>query len=244
MASIIKLRDIYEFVKFAQKVYKFWKETFGKTAENAGKTAPVTNESTIEDVAEINRIFNDFKISIEKQANDIENKLVEEISQYADELCFAVDGGSSLLSKYQINLNRLKSQIDKLKNGITGTMPKEVSKIISLDNPDCKRIVKMLPGRKKEEEFKILLIAALDAGKGAINEKVETIINNIVDDFEFALNDGIELIEKAANSEKQLLTDAEIESNDIVQIKELLKSKASVVTCACELTESIIKEAV
>jgi len=228
----------------AKMAWKWLKNKFSETAEDTGKLEPVTSESTIEDIVKINEIFNSFKESIEIQSTEIESKIIAEISYYADELCFAVEGSISLLSKYKINSNRFKRQIEKLNSGIGGTMQKEVSKRISLDNPDCKRVVKMLPGSKKEEEFKLLLIAAINAGIVAINEKVELIVANIIDDFEFALNDCIELIEKESNSQIRLLADAELQSIDFIEMKEIIKNNADLIICSCELIQTIVGEEV
>lgn len=244
MLPPVNPKNIPILFEIAQKAWKWLKDTFGKTAEEAGKIEPITNESTIEDIAKINEIFCSFKESVEKQVIEIESKIVVEVSDYVDELCFVVEAGNSLLSKYNINMNRFKRQIEKLKSGISGTLQKEISKRISLDNPECKKVVKMLSGSKKEEEFKLLLMAAINAGIGAINEKVKIIIADIMDDFEFTLNDYIELIEIEATSQMNLLTDAELKSNDTVQIKNVIKCNANLIICSCELIETIVGEAV
>lgn len=226
----------------AKKAWNWLKDKFGKIAEDAGSQDPVTQESTIEDIAKINEIFNDFKESVDKQVTEIESKIVVEISGYIDELCIEVEEGNSLLSKYNMNLRRFKRQIDKLKNGIHGTMQNEISKKISLDNLECKKVIKMLPGSKKEEEFKLLLVSAINSAIASVNEKIENIVGNILDDFEVALNDSIEVIEKESNSQIQLLVNAEIRSNDDIQIKEVIKSNANLTIYSCEIIEDIVRE--
>lgn len=228
--------------KLAQKAWNWLKDKFKKVAQDAGRLEPITQETAIEDIAKINEIFSDFKESVEKQANEIEASIGAEIIAYTDELWFTVNGGNAILSKYNINLNRFKRHVEKLNIGIKGTMQKEISKRISLDNPDCKRVIKMLPGTKKEEEFKSLLNMAINSGIEAINEKVESIVENILDDFEVALNDCMELIEKESISQIRLFADAEMQSDEGALMKDMVKSNANIIVCSCNIIENLFGE--
>ncbi|TCT12839.1 hypothetical protein EDC18_11110 [Natranaerovirga pectinivora] len=228
----------------AKKAWNWLKNAFNRTAKEAGEIESITGESAIEDIAKINDIFNGFKGTVDKEIIEIEEKILEEISVYASELCFVVETNKALLGKYNINLNRFLRQIEKLKTGINGLMQKEISKRVSLDNPECKNTVKMLPGAKKEEAFKVLLESATNAGIDAVNEKVEEIISDIMDDFEFMLNDCIEQLEKDIQSQMVLLSDEEMASKDIVELKEEIKSKSTLIIDMCNVIENIINEEV
>ena len=71
-------------------------------------------------------------------------------------------------------------------------MENEISRVISLDNSECKTIVKMLPGEKKEEALKNLLLKAVSNGIEVINEKVSDTVAEINEDFEILIEQAIE----------------------------------------------------
>lgn len=228
-------KSIPVLIEVGKKIWDWVKSKFNKTADEVGQENPLTNESTIEDVSKINEIFNEFKLSVEKEAKPLIEKIKSEIEDYADELCFIVEQQNEVLVKANINLRSFRRQINKLKKNIDGKIENEISRVISLDNPECKTIVKMLPGEKKKKALKSLLIKAVDNGIEVVNEKVSDTIAEINDDFEILIGEAIEEKEKEANSQLLQLNDAKLMVENQTEMKAIMSSNAYLMIDNCEV---------
>lgn len=233
-------KRVFSLIETGKTLWRWIKDKFIKASEAIGSENPLTKESTIEDISKISEIFNNFKFSVEDEMKPLIINITNEIDYYAEELCFIVEQQNEIIMKSNINLFSFKRQIGKLKKSIDRTMGNEISRIISLDNLECKNIVKMMPGEKKEKALKELLLKAVNNGIEVVNNKVSDIIDEINEDFEILIGQAIEKNENETNSQLNLLNDAKTMSGDQIEMKKILSTQANLTMNICEIVEKNI----
>ena len=217
-------------------------EGVGDFIKGLGKSNPITKDSNADDIADINSIFTEFKMSIHDKIMQIEDEIQKEVAEYADQLIFLIENNKGTFSKYNINLRRFNRNAGKLKSKLNGILSNAISRTISLDNPECNRIIKMLPGNQKEEALDIFLKSAIDSGINVLVNEMKSITNEIAEDFEDTLYDCIAVVEKENTAKLDLLNEAESKSANEEEAKEILYCNANFIISICDITENILKE--
>ena len=199
-----------------------WEFLKRKLSDILGETKQTNIENCeINDLSEINRIFNEFIKSIEPKINNIEKSIKDEMYYYLDELVIFIEDNNKLI-EHGIKINRFKRDIEKLKDSIDGSMKKEISKKISLDNNECIKIIKMIPGEKKTKQMDELVERCLNQ---AIENTIETIkssIEDIVEEIEIFIEDRLDIAEEQIKNQMDLLnklnnnTDKDVYEREVI----------------------------
>ncbi|EYE89099.1 hypothetical protein Q428_04640 [Fervidicella metallireducens AeB] len=178
------------------KAIKILKDIFKKPSEEAGKTDSVNDNSSLENIDRIIQIFSDFKDQVHAKALDIENTIDEEVNFYVEELHSILQDNSKKVDKYGISIKRIERQIDKISSKIKGTIDNEISKNISLDNAECRKIVNMIPGSKKEQAMNSFLNKSIKNALEVCCREFRVNIEEIYEDVETEVISAVESIQK------------------------------------------------
>ena len=133
------------------KIVKTIVNIFKKPSKEAGNTDSINDNTSLDNIDRIIEIFVDFKEQIRSKATEIENSVELEIRYYSEELHDILSEHSDMVDAYGIRFIRIEKQIDKLAAKVKGSIENEISKKVSLDNVQCREIVKMIPGAQKEQ---------------------------------------------------------------------------------------------
>lgn len=194
----------------------------GKLSYIFGKTKQTNIDNCeINDLSEINRIFNEFIKSIEPKINDIEKSIKDEMYYYLDELVIFIEDNEKLI-EHGIKMNRFKRDIEKLKYSIDGSMKKEISKKISLDNNECIQIMKMIPGEKKTKKMDELFEKCLTQSIENTIEKIKSSIEDIVEDIEIFIEDKLDSSDEYIKNQMNLLDKLNNDTDKDVYEKEAI----------------------
>lgn len=223
------------------KVVNWIKDKFKATSKEVGEQKPVNNESSIEDITKINEIFYDFEKNVEQDSKPLITRIEEEIQAYADELCFTIEEDEEMLKSANVSTAVFKRQIKKLKSSISGKMEYEVSRTISLNNHECRQIMKMLPGKKKIDSMRELLKSAFNNGTSAVSNHIESVIEEIYENFEVLLQNAVEQREKEIKSQVEVLKKLEEQEFEIEENKDIVDNANMVINC-CDLAINTVKE--
>ena len=174
------------------KVLKMLIGIFKRPAEEAGKTE--SNDS-LENIERIIHIFVDFKEQVHSRAVEIETAVEGEVNYYAEELRGVFSENEDKVEKYGIRIKRIERQIDRISTRVKGTIDNELSKTVSLDNAECKEIVKMIPGTKKESAMAHFFSNSIADALGACCTELHLSLNEIYDDVEAEVIGAVESIQ-------------------------------------------------
>ena len=132
------------------KVIKAVKWLFGLFKKPSKEVGESDSNDSLENIERITTIFIDFKEQVHAKAVEIEQAIQEEIGYYVEELHDILSYNDEKVLMYDIHINRISRQIDRISLRVEGVIDNELSKSISLDNFECREIMKMIPGSKKE----------------------------------------------------------------------------------------------
>jgi hypothetical protein len=113
----------------------------------------INEDSTVRDIESVNdaltrlrdQIYND----IEKQINDVKNN----VGAYAKDIQFLVDEKKDFLDCYNVRYKSKYKDLDELENCIDRFCKEYIKNIFSLDNLECRTILMIPAGGRKEKEL-------------------------------------------------------------------------------------------
>ena len=163
-------------------------DIFKKSSEEAGKTDSDDSKENIENIIEI---FTRFKEQIHERTVNVEKAVAEEFHDILQE-------NAEKVVKYGIHTKRIDREIDKVSTRVKKTIDNELSKKVSLDNTECKQIIRMIPGAKKESAmedfFSKSVREALESGCAELHSSLD----EIFEDVETEVIGAVESIQRQA----------------------------------------------
>lgn len=178
------------------KVIKTLIGIFGKPSEQTGKRDSINDNSSLENFDRIIQIFTDFKEQVHIEAVEVEKAVEDEVNYYVEELHDILGDNDGKVTKYGINIKRIERQIDKIASRVKGTIDNELSKKVSLDNLECKEIIKMIPGAKKETAMSDFLKKSVNSALEECCFVIHSSLDEIYDDVETEIIGAVESIQK------------------------------------------------
>lgn len=177
------------------KVIKTIISIFKKTSKDTGKTDSIRNDSSLENIDRIIQIFNDFKQQVHNKAVEVENTVQAEVDYYVEELRDLLNDNNDKVVKYEIHIKKIERQIDKISLKIKGTIDTELSRMITLDNSECREIMKMIPGAKKEDAMNRFLDSAIKRALEICCANIHSCLEEIYEDVEMEIIGAIDTIQ-------------------------------------------------
>ncbi|MCI8582846.1 MAG: hypothetical protein HFH13_06925 [Dorea sp.] len=209
-------------------------------AENISRTEGITDNSSAEDVENIINIFSDYKRKVHEKTTEIENILEKELEAYREELRITLEDKSEAIKKYGIRPERLEKEIHRLGRDIHGSIDKEISRKISLDDSECRKIMRMIPGEQKEEKFAAFF---RDAIKTALDCACEEFQNILKDFYHETEEDILEVVERVQRKMEQNALDFSTINAENYRMKSLdVQKKVCVTISVCDAIENIMEE--
>ncbi|WP_282193094.1 hypothetical protein [Romboutsia ilealis] len=226
MPQLPPIEDISIILEVIKEGWELVKYIFG-IGDIVGKSKQTNVDNCeISDLAEINSIFNEFILSIEPKVNEIEESIQDEMYYYLDELIEFISDNNDRLKEKGIRITTIERKIEKIKHNINGNLKKEISKNISLDNYECKQIIKMLPGERKtnkmNEFFELTLNNAIENLIVDIKEDIE----EIMDYIEECVFNSIEILNKDIQNQYSVLEKLDNEKIENIEEKEFIIEKS------------------
>lgn len=180
----------------------------------------------ISDLSEINSIFNEYILSIEPRVNKIEQSIQDEMYYYLDELIEFLNDNNDRLKEKGIKITRIEKKIEKIKRRIHRNLKREISKNISLDKYECKKIIKMIPGDRKTNKMNEFLELTLNNSIENLVRDIKEAIEEIMDDIEDCIFNSIEILDEDIKNKVILLEMLEGHNNKNIEDKELIVEKS------------------
>lgn len=227
-----------------KKIFKAIKSVLGFIsgfAKDGSDADSINDNSSLENIDRITEIFSDFKEQVCLRSTEIEKAITEEVRFYLDEIKQLLIENQKMAEKYNIRVNIIERKINRILPHLEGIIGHEVSKKISLDNTECKNIMKMIPGEKKEKALQKLLNDAIQNALNVcclnIKERLEEIFEGVDDEILEKINSIKE------NNDFQLKQLEEIDADNFTETAAKTMGKAYFWIDACMIVEDILQEA-
>lgn len=204
---------------------------FGNIAKKTGETDSVNDNSSLDDIDRITNIFTDFKGQEHTKAVEIENAVAKEVDYYVEELHDMLDANADKVEKYNIHTKRIERQIDKIASKVNGTIDNELSKKVSLDNTECKEIVKMIPGSKKEDAMNTFLNKSVSSALESCCKEIRNSLEEIYEDVETEVLGAVDKIQKQNELLKKSLASVDENNYEVTAKEQMVEAYYMIDVC-------------
>lgn len=209
-----------------------------KSAKEGGKAPQANDQASVDDIDHIMRVFDAFKEQVHTQAEKIEQEMQTEISYYLEELNQMLLDNNDVLEKYGIRIAQIQKNIDKILDSVVGSIDNEISKSVSLSNIECRNIMKMIPGEKKERAFQTFLEDAMADALGVYCKNLRSAIADIFDEAGSVVSGTVEELQRTV--QYQLNEMKQIKESDCEETMVNVIGKANYIIEQCEFVCELI----
>ncbi|RUL49885.1 hypothetical protein [Lysinibacillus antri] len=219
--------DLGTIFKTAKKIFDlFFNKDQEQEAvkETISKQKPTDiNVTEISDIYELNSILNSFSMLLQQKANTIEYEIIKECNYFFDDLQDTLsmlndDNKNFILFK----LDRYTRKLEKIKSDLTGTMANFISRRVSLDDEECRRILKMLPGATKSKRMDEFEQSVIFEAVMEVTNKIKEKMVDFEEDLVQVIEDRMEEISKVATkNESSFLQLIESKNHDVQKYEQV-----------------------
>lgn len=220
------------------KIVNVIKSLFGifeEPAEEAGKT---DQTDSLENIECLIQIFTDFKEQVHLKATEIEIAVEGEVGYYVEELHEILSQNTDKVIKYDIRTKRIKRHIDKILSKVKGTIDNEISKKVSLDNSECKEIIKMIPGVKKETAMADFFARSIKCALNACCIEIHSSLEEIYDDIETEVVGTVDSIQRQLEQLQNTFSSIDEENYEESAKKQMIE--AYYLSEVCDLVNELL----
>lgn len=189
----------------ADRIRTFIKNIFGKSSgsSSGGRTESYdSNNADLEMTVKVQHALTEFRTDTQSRSEKLENGVIQESREYLDEFLADLRRYNKIQygrKRLNLNLNSIERENRKTEDMIHGFIVKRVGKRISLDDDECTGILKMDPGKKKEEAldtfYKKVLKEAISELSGELRNSMEKQTDNVGDKIQQRIDSIVELCE-------------------------------------------------
>lgn len=220
------------------QIVKVIKSLFGLFKKPAEETGKIDQTDSLENIEHLIQIFTDFKEQVHLRATEVEKAVEGEVSYYVEELYEILNQNEDKVIKYDIRIKRIKRQIDKIMSKVKGTIDNEMSKKVSLDNSECKEIIKLIPGVKKETAMADFFDRSIKYALNACCADMYSRLEEIYDDVEMELVGSIDSIKRQIEQLKN--TFSSIDEENYEEYAKMQMIEAYYLSEVCDLVDELL----
>lgn len=227
--------------KIIKIVKTIWNVISDKPSKEASQQDSINDNASLENIDRITQIFSDFKERVHQRAEEIESSIKEEVGFCLDEMRQLISDNQEIGKKYGIGIDRLEKKLDKIMLRVDGIIDHEISKRVSLDNNECKNIMKMIPGEKKERALQTLFDSAIRNALEIYCANLKDNLDEIFDEVNDEVFNAVDSIRKTCES--QLKRIEKIDADNHREVATKLMSESYYIMDVCILVDKLLQEA-
>lgn len=210
-----------------------------RIASLIGTTKKQDKNSTAEDINEIQKVLENFKSQMHKETSDLEARVLKEVDYYIDELNGVFEQRQEIFLKYKLNIRRIEKSLQRLVKHLQGNIDNYAGKQISLDNLECRKILQMIPGAKKENEMQAFLQKVLNDALGQYCIVFREGLAEIMEEVDEEILQAVEIAGR--ESEKQGSILGQIDSDNYSEESQKVILHASTITAICDAVDKCLE---
>lgn len=226
-----------------EKVKDFFSGSSGSSSGSRTSSYDA-DKASLEETVRVQKALTEFKTDTEARSSALEKAIIKESRGYLDEFLDEIRkynkiryGGRCL----NINLENIERENRKTEDKIHGFITKKVSKRISLDDDECKNILKMDAGTEKKKKldqfYRKVLTEALSELTNILRKAMEQQTDIVEDRIQQRIDAVLETCEAKAADFKQIQKLKNKDENKIEQEQ----FRLSYMVAMCEYGLSFVK---
>lgn len=230
-----KLPNLNTISKFITTVVEGVKTVCDLFKLSSNKIAQTDGSDSLDNIEIITDEFSKIKEKVHEKTADLERQIDIETAAYVENLLSIIEEKSEIAKTYGIHIKRIEGQIDRAASKVKTTIDNEILRSVSLDNKECREIVKMISGSKKEAALDSFFSATFRRALDSYCNEYRSFMNDISNDVETEVKDAVETLQKQIEEIQKSL--ASVDENNYEETSKEQMTKAYYLKDVCELVE-------
>lgn len=192
-----------------------------------------------DDIAELNRMLNDYKKNISSAAGELERAMIIE---YAEEIKEIMDFFEEYNRDLKVtNFEMVKRRCKRMSKDLNGTFERYISKRISLDDPEFVRVLRLPAGELKNQRLQERKQKVFIEGKDDIIQKIKYAVEDFLDTVENSFSEHLNRAEEMIAEKKQAFEELSVSSENDVETAEKVFIKLDYIIALCSCAEELLQ---
>ena len=164
-------------------------EKIGLLDKEVGKSRSVDKNSQVNDIAQMSSILNSYAKVYEKSAGELEDKCISYVDDYYNKL---ITDLRELEELYQgINIKRLDDAKTDICRKIRGAYINPIRNRLSLDDEECRKIIKLAAGDSKALKMKAFSSKVFQEANRSLIESVKNVLQEQSNEINLRMSEYI-----------------------------------------------------
>lgn len=193
------------------------------------------DEDDVEDHVDVDAVLAEFRETIQDEVNDAEKRCMDSISVLFTDLI------EKTQEKFPDLVEIIKNEQQKAENELKGTVMKYVKEHLSKNDAKFLRVLKMNPGKAKEDALDLATENVLNDAEKSFNAKLKKYAEHVLEEFSGRLNNRIVDQENQMNARihelEKLRLEAESGQIDVNALKDKSAPMMEVSECIIQIFE-------
>ena len=182
--------------------------------DNIGNTPPANDKSKPADIEQISVALSELRDYVIKTAEPEVKRATEAVMFYIEEQLFNLEDKEELFDKYRISADSVKRKLDRVGKKMEAFWKDALHKRISLDNADCRNILLLPAGAKKEHDIERLTQNILAETMEEYGKIIQDELTGLYDDLEKDIAQTVANMEKVAQDYINLVDSLDAKDDD------------------------------
>ncbi len=212
-----------------------WDMITKDTAKEMAELEPISIKSSAEDIQNLTEVFENCKEQVHREAQKMENAVCEEVEYYLEEVNNLLSENKTLMDHYHIRARSVDRRMREILSGVSREFELEISRSMCLSNPECKRVLEMVQGTRREQAMAEFLENMIKRVLDQCIRNIREILNEIFEEVQDETLGAVEQVERETESFAREL-DTMQEDNYIEKTEELTERAAGTIA-GCDIIE-------
>lgn len=201
-----------------------------------------TKRGTADDIMQLNSVLQEYRKNVSEESKELETEVKDVCREVFNQITESVEFANSEFDFYKTAA--LERKLNTYLSDIDGIFEKHVIKRISLDDIECEKILKMMPGELKGTRMAELKKKVFEEAIEDLNEKIKEFQRDISENIEMAVNYRLDNLENSLEEKKEIFTKLTENTENIKSEKEGICVYSEFKASVAEMYMQILKEEV
>jgi len=192
-------------------------------------------KSSADEIAELNTILIDYRQNIAAAAADMEHEMIVECSMMLQDIMDTFNEYNQDLKI--LRADSIKRKFNRVSKDLKGTFAEYVHRRISLDDPECVRILRLPAGDLKNQRLQELKQQVFVEAGNEIIRRIQETVDDFSETVEDAFTDHLERAEEKVQEKTEVFEELSTVADSDRETAESILLKADYLLAVCSYAE-------
>ena len=174
----------------------------------------MTQKNTVDDIEQISKALGELREHILQESKPVIDNASDSITSYLEEQLFLLEDKKDLLAKYEISSRSVEHKMQEINRRLGNFWHDAIYKKISLDDSQCRAILTLPSGERKNAELANFTNKVLSETLNDYAELVREELSKIYVDFEDEISRSVSRLENSVREYSEIVQSMDEKDDD------------------------------